>query len=653
MTTPGQSPSPEDGAFVIGGGEWQYGQNLTEEVARALWEVPHFLATNAFEVLEYLLLQLPLEALQRFREFIPDVVEDAFDTVSGAVAAILGALSPQAIAMRISEFQEFLQTLWNDPGQFLHDLPQNIVDGLQTALDTIQNWIQTVVDMLLGALGITPEGDLLDRMFDLSDEIEWLQETATGAWNGVEDLVQRLMGMFGSDPQEGGLLDWIETAADGLSGHLDNAQNAFENLLSSLWGGFRRASGSGGIGVGDVGNAASDTSEQADTARQIGEWNTAVLGLRNNKSLAQGVDETEESNFYYMDMWGLGSEPAAAYAASSSSFPVAYWRAGETAKKGFISWFGKGFTDVSALHIDIYRANYDEQKWELIHSSPNLISMVDNTWRYHIYNIANVEDRVDVVSGDVLGVAWRVVGSGTHSIAGIPIAGMPDHPNLHPKKPVSVRSGVGDLAFASTSYTANTLPWVGIGIIEGDIPPPYYAPRTTPFVTPGTHVFTIPQEFRVAGNIIDVVAIGGGRGGGGALTWAPGTGGGAADWVGRSLVYGTDITSPGLVIKVGEGGDGGLGTVGEPGEDGEESRVTGSGFSAIVAEGADHTVGVANVQAEGAGNFNFAGRHYIGGHGGGMNQTGGNPGGGGGGGFPWTSGKRAGHGAVYITTRQP
>lgn len=85
--------TPPDGSYQLGGGDYGYGQNMTEDLARSLFEIPEFNAANALTVLPELLLRLPLEALQRFQSFIPGGSGGAFNTVSGAVEAIMGALT--------------------------------------------------------------------------------------------------------------------------------------------------------------------------------------------------------------------------------------------------------------------------------------------------------------------------------------------------------------------------------------------------------------------------------------------------------------------------------------------------------------------------------------------------------------------------------
>ncbi|MEV5360571.1 hypothetical protein AB0K45_09530, partial [Micrococcus luteus] len=360
--------------------------------------------------------------------------------------------------------------------------PEQIGDGFEDLLQNIPG-----LEDLYEALTGEEDGDLED-----------IGTWALGVRNSVRDLGQILDIIRGfptvpaNDPISA-FQQWVS----GLGTRFSNTEGAHQGLLDQLFGGFKQ-SASSGVGAGDVGNAAGDTALKAGTAMQLGEWTSAIQGLRNNKSLMEGVDETEEANFRTETLF-TGSTPAAVISATSAAVPVAYKRFTEEAKKGFITWFGKDAP--SDLRIDVYRANYATNTWDHIHTSPNLQSLVDGTWRYLQYSITDLVDRIDVSSGVVLGVAWRVVGAGTHSIAGIP-DNTPAHPSIHPRRVVSVRTGVGDLAFGSTAYTPTAQPWFGIGIITGDVPPPYYAPRTTQYATPGSYTYTIPTEFRVLGNLI-------------------------------------------------------------------------------------------------------------------------------------------------------
>lgn len=259
-----------DGAFEIGGGDWSFGQDYTEQAIRALFTMPAVTMENALGLLEEHLLKLPLEALQGFKDMIPDWVEGAFDTVTGAVQAIMNALQDGPLFLKFAEFQLFLQRLLNNPAEVIGEIPQTLIDGLQDALNTVNNTIQTIVDMLLQALGITPEGELIDRIFDLSDEMEWLQTAASNAATGIQDTWNKFWGALTgrvpdqdqtvAEPAErigelAGTTSANSSAIAELQRRLDNQQNAggvaggddFERLNISGWD-IRYSNGSSGRG---------------------------------------------------------------------------------------------------------------------------------------------------------------------------------------------------------------------------------------------------------------------------------------------------------------------------------------------------------------------------------------------------------------------
>ncbi|EKF23015.1 hypothetical protein C731_3020 [Mycolicibacterium hassiacum DSM 44199] len=175
-----------DGAFEIGGGDFNFGQEYTEQIIRSLFTMPVITLENALDLLREQLLKLPLEALQGFKDMVPDFVEGAFDTVTGAVDAIMDSLQEGPAFLRFAQFQQFLTQLLSDPAEVIGQIPQHLIDGLESAMETIGNTIQTIVDMLLEALGVEPVGELIDRIFDLSDEIELLQNAANQAATGLQ-----------------------------------------------------------------------------------------------------------------------------------------------------------------------------------------------------------------------------------------------------------------------------------------------------------------------------------------------------------------------------------------------------------------------------------------------------------------------------------
>ena len=73
-----------DGAYIIGGGKYHFGQAVTEELARAAFEFPMPTLSNMLELLRSVLELLPLDALKPFKGFLG--LDDAhFGTIVDAV----------------------------------------------------------------------------------------------------------------------------------------------------------------------------------------------------------------------------------------------------------------------------------------------------------------------------------------------------------------------------------------------------------------------------------------------------------------------------------------------------------------------------------------------------------------------------------------
>jgi hypothetical protein len=241
-----------------------------------------------------------------------NVTKDFVHTLIGApVSGFTGSVSD--ISSAISMVEGFLLKL---PLESLQMIEAMLPDWVVGAFDTIENAVSTIMSVLK-----------LDPLAWLVTMVTQIIDIFTGAEvTPVNEAVQ-------------GVKDWV--VAQG---------NSLANLADNLWTGLKQVGGSG-KSAADVGNAAAETATKADQAATIGELNSAVLAVRNNKSIMSGIDETEESNFLLTDLFSGGSDPAGIISATASSVPVAYWRAEQDAKKGFISWNAKGFTDVTAIYI--------------------------------------------------------------------------------------------------------------------------------------------------------------------------------------------------------------------------------------------------------------------------------------------------------------
>ncbi|QBJ00220.1 minor tail protein [Mycobacterium phage Pharaoh] len=583
------------GAFVIGGGDFAYGQDYTAQTVRSLFAPPVPTPTNAIPMLKKQLSNMPLEALQFFKDMIPDAVEGAFDTVAGAVEAIVGALTGVVKFLTENAF-----TKW-----------------VEESFGNLVRMVQQVMDILSGLI-VVP---------------------INAAVQGVKDFI------------------------NGIGTTIKNGASVVQQTLDGLWGGFL---GLFGIGksAADVANAAKDTAAKADTGVQIGEWNNAVLGIRNNKAFDSGMDPTGVSMFSIPAAPSPGAEPPAV-SATAAAVPIMFWIAPDDAKRGSVMWFGKGNANITAFYIDVYRMDKATSTMKLLHSSPDLYSMLSPNWKALRYNMVNA-NRVDTAHGDVLAIAFRVAGTGTHQIAGRYVGWQPADPSQTPQRPSAVRTGVGDLAFSAINYSGD-IPVAALGIVDGDVAPPYFAPRTYTYGKAGSYNFEFPSW----ANKIDVVLCGAGSGGvgGNGGTGEPGYGGLAGSWFAETLVRGVDfpVNATSLTINVGAGGyGGGKESRGGPGGDtfrapipGGKGLVKGAGAPQVSA---GYPFGFGAPPGKGSGDFVYNDVTYsgsqdvsIGGDGNGTpGQT---PGGGGGNGrggiytIAWAGGP-GGDGTAYITVRQ-
>ncbi|UAJ16621.1 minor tail protein [Mycobacterium phage MilanaBonita] len=118
----------------------------------------------------------------------------------------------------------YLQATQKIPQAFTKDLPED--------LSSLFNWIGTLIDSALDALGIAPVGDLLDRIFDLSDELEWIQQKAR---DGAEDALTALGNLSAlatnllTDPAA-----VIGTIPQSLVGGLEATLNQIRDVFSGL-----------------------------------------------------------------------------------------------------------------------------------------------------------------------------------------------------------------------------------------------------------------------------------------------------------------------------------------------------------------------------------------------------------------------------------
>jgi len=155
----------DDGAFIIGD-DW--GQDYTEQSVRALWTVPKPSLGTALDLLREHLLKLPLEALKGFEGLITTATEGAFNTVAGAVDAIMGAISNIPAFLRMDQWDDWLLGAWN----------------------TLERTVQQMIDIFMGVV-VTPINSAVqafkDWFFDFAGGIA---ATASKAQATIDSIIR-------------------------------------------------------------------------------------------------------------------------------------------------------------------------------------------------------------------------------------------------------------------------------------------------------------------------------------------------------------------------------------------------------------------------------------------------------------------------------
>jgi hypothetical protein len=459
------------------------------------------------------------------------------------------------------------------------------------------------------------------KITGLVDDFKGLIGAVAGIFDGsatLQDIIDRLVNLVGGFFDASWLFNILgiptipSTNVAGIGGAFDIGQT-IQDTWDFLWSGFNQLFGIG-KSPAQLANSAQNVSAAALLAISQAEENSTILAIRNNTPLYVGVDEATESTFLMTDL--IGSTDPPNFAVTQSTATMGYIRISQAALKGFVSWFGKGFTSITAAYVDIYKVDTVTGVHTLVHSSNDQSGMIGGSWGYLQYFLPEA-NRITAIPGDVFGIELRVVGAGTHTIAGKNITWLPTNSLVRPKSLASARNaGTGvapsTIADGTITYSGNQ-PWFGFGIVTGDIPPAVYLPREKSFIAAGPYAYDIPSW----ANVIDVVAVGGG-GGGQAGTGAliSGDGGSPGTWTSKSLRRGTDFPTAATVLSgvVGNGGHGGsVSVLGENGDPGVATTCNYSSTNLVTAAGGGGGTGFVNPDGAGPGNFSYKGKTYFGG----------------------------------------
>ena len=277
MTTPNQGVPPTletllgIGAFQIGGGAYQYGQNITQNIINSLIQGPGVLinqgitgAASAISQIAAYLQTLPIEALRMLQAFIPGAVFDDFINVGTAVTTILGAIET-SVRMTVDQFTDWITTVYNILLTEVHQ----ILDAIQGFVVTpITARVTGFVDWLFDLDGFrsTTTTDLASALGQIGDMITGSGEATAAALGAalagaVSDAGSALSGLSSIISNAG------EASAAAVGTALAGAVNNLNDLITN----------SGEASAAALGSAISGTiSDLADAVTDIGDLITAA-----------------------------------------------------------------------------------------------------------------------------------------------------------------------------------------------------------------------------------------------------------------------------------------------------------------------------------------------------------------------------------------
>lgn len=263
-----------DGAFQIGGGAFQFGQQYTESIIKQITQMPIPNPANAVQILQEQLSRLPLEALQMFKQLIPGTIDDDFIDIATSVGTIIANLANLPRALLTGHFDEWVATTFDvvstEVRQILEILSGLIVTPINSAVQGVKDWftgitafqsttaadlgnVQTVLNQIgdiFAGLTVTPVSNVVQAV---KDNWTLAQENMQNTWNGFVGAVQGIPNAIGQ----------------GVNDFVGATQSWFDSLRQQI------------LGISSTGASA------ADAAAAAGSLRSTVQDLQNTIRLIQ------------------------------------------------------------------------------------------------------------------------------------------------------------------------------------------------------------------------------------------------------------------------------------------------------------------------------------------------------------------------------
>jgi len=170
------------------------------------------------------ILQVVVTALRGL--FMPGPIGAAFDQLvdwANNLGAQIVDFVNNIAGIDLSSWDAFLDSLKDGKGIDIPSIPE--------AIETVSEWVETLVDLLLGALGGDLIGGIFDRIMDIADLIgDWLLDTQQVA----SDLVNLATNLL--------------TAPAAVIGTITQSMvPAITNLVNAIWNGWFGGGGTGNV----------------------------------------------------------------------------------------------------------------------------------------------------------------------------------------------------------------------------------------------------------------------------------------------------------------------------------------------------------------------------------------------------------------------
>ncbi|QGJ94796.1 minor tail protein [Mycobacterium phage Blinn1] len=184
-----------DGAFEIGGGDFGFGQNYTEELVKGLFQVPLANPLNAVEVLTKQLSRLPLDVLKAFKDMIPGTIDDDFIDIATSVGTIIANLASLPIGLLSGDFDAWVTNTFNvvktELKQILEILGGLVVTPINDAVQAVKDWWNALTGKTqhLNSSGKLDAANLVgqvskDAVEGLENLVEDVSDGFKSIWNG-------------------------------------------------------------------------------------------------------------------------------------------------------------------------------------------------------------------------------------------------------------------------------------------------------------------------------------------------------------------------------------------------------------------------------------------------------------------------------------